>query len=175
MNLLCKKYIIFFKEISYDTAELKCCDAVLASPLIEQFMGTITKYFTIFKYFFIHICLKFRLPLSRETTFSLRRALFILMNFFLIYSFGSKLRSTKLGIIYNNELADFSEFWPSVYNLEKDRKIPGKRPMSKSSPTIFLDNKKNVKGVFGAAGGFFIPSCLTMVSLNTIVTNFFPA
>ena len=80
-----------------------------------------------------------------------------------VFSFGSKLRSTKLGIIYNNELADFSEFWPSVYNLEKDRKIPGKRPMSKSSPTIFLDKKKNVKGVFGAAGGFFIPSCLTMV------------
>eukprot|EP00795_Rhopilema_esculentum_P004505 gene4505-20752_t len=80
--------------------------------------------------------------------------------------FGSKLRSTKLGIIYNNELADFSEFWPSVYNLEKDRKIPGKRPMSKSSPTIFLDKKKNVKGVFGAAGGFFIPSCLTMSIAN---------
>jgi len=80
--------------------------------------------------------------------------------------FGSKLRSTKLGIIYNNELADFSEFWPSVYNLEKDKKIPGKRPMSKSSPTIFLDKKKNVKGVFGAAGGFFIPSCLTMSIAN---------
>ena len=85
------------------------------------------------------------------------------MSHLAFYSFGSKLRSTKLGIIYNNELADFSEFWPSVYNLEKDKKIPGKRPMSKSSPTIFLDKKKNVKGVFGAAGGFFIPSCLTMV------------
>eukprot|EP00794_Sanderia_malayensis_P007866 gene7866-8716_t len=57
--------------------------------------------------------------------------------------FGSKLRSQELGIIFNNELADFSEFWPSVYNLERDRKIPGKRPMSKSSPIIFLDNKKN--------------------------------
>ena len=40
--------------------------------------------------------------------------------------------------------------------------------MSKSSPTIFLDKKKNVKGVFGAAGGFFIPSCLTMVKLKAV-------
>ncbi len=86
------------------------------------------------------------------------------MTYFFNSSFGSKLRSRKLGVIFNNELADFSEFWPSVYNLEKDRKIPGKRPMSKSSPIIFLDKSKNVKGVFGAAGGFFIPSCLTMVS-----------
>lgn len=80
--------------------------------------------------------------------------------------FGSKLLSRELGFLYNNELADFSEFWPSVYNLTKDKKIPGKRPMSKSSPTIFLDKKKNVEGVFGAAGGFFIPSCMTMSIAN---------
>ena len=41
--------------------------------------------------------------------------------------------------------------------------------MSKSSPTIFLDKKKNVKGVFGAAGGFFIPSCLTMVRFIVVL------
>jgi len=80
--------------------------------------------------------------------------------------FGSKLRSRELGFIYNNELADFAEFWPTVYNLTKDKKAPGKRPMSKSSPTIFVDKDKNVEGVFGAAGGFFIPSCLTMTMAN---------
>lgn len=82
------------------------------------------------------------------------------------YSFGSKLRSSELGFIYNNELADFSEFWPHVYNLTTDKKKPGKRPMSKSSPTIFLDKKDVVVGVFGAAGGFFIPTCLIQVSVT---------
>lgn len=82
--------------------------------------------------------------------------------------FGSKLRSRNLGFIYNNELADFSEFWPSLYNLTKDEKIGGKRPMSKSMPTIFVDSKKggNVQGVFGAAGGFFIPTALSMTIAN---------
>ncbi|XP_057299825.1 glutathione hydrolase 1 proenzyme-like isoform X2 [Hydractinia symbiolongicarpus] len=80
--------------------------------------------------------------------------------------FGSKLRSSELGFIYNNELADFSEFWPHVYNLTTDKKKPGKRPMSKSSPTIFLDKKDVVVGVFGAAGGFFIPTCLIQSIAN---------
>ena len=92
--------------------------------------------------------------------------IFSLMIFILYFhSFGSKLLSRELGFIYNNELADFSEFWPSVYNLTSDKKVPGKRPMSKSSPTIFVNPQtKNVEGVFGAAGGFFIPSCMLMVS-----------
>ncbi|XP_065069669.1 glutathione hydrolase 1 proenzyme-like [Rhopilema esculentum] len=80
--------------------------------------------------------------------------------------FGSKLVSRELGFIYNNELADFSEFWPSIYNLTRDEKNPGKRPMSKSSPTIFIDKDRNVQAVFGAAGGFFIPSCLSMTMAN---------
>lgn len=80
--------------------------------------------------------------------------------------FGSKLVSRELGFIYNNELADFSEFWPSIYNLTRDEKNPGKRPMSKSSPIIFIDKNRDVKAVFGAAGGFFIPSCLTMTIAN---------
>ncbi len=48
--------------------------------------------------------------------------------------------------------------------------------MSKSSPIIFLDKNRDVVGVFGAAGGFFIPSCLAMVSgffgsLKSVITN----
>ena len=91
---------------------------------------------------------------------------------YLSYSFGSKLRSKKLGFIYNNELADFSEFWPHVYNLTTDKKYPGKRPMSKSSPTIFLDKKGAAVGVFGAAGGFFIPTCLIQVSMKKYITTY---
>ena len=65
--------------------------------------------------------------------------------------------------MYNNELADFSEFWPQMYNLTKDEKAPGKRPISRSMPTIFIKDKK-VQGVFGAAGGAFIPTCIATVS-----------
>lgn len=82
---------------------------------------------------------------------------------FVFLSFGSKLRSRQLGFIYNNELADFAEFWPTIYNLTSDKKRPGKRPMSRSMPSIFLDRKGEVKAVFGAAGGFFIPSAISMV------------
>ncbi|KAF1745193.1 hypothetical protein MXB_5026 [Myxobolus squamalis] len=38
--------------------------------------------------------------------------------------------------------------------------IPGKRPMSKVSPMIMLNSKKEVEIVIGAAGGFFIPTTL---------------
>ena len=79
------------------------------------------------------------------------------------YSFGAKIRSRVLGFMYNNELADFSEFWPQIYNLTKDEKTPGKRPISRSMPTIFVKDKQ-VQGVFGAAGGAFIPTCMATVS-----------
>ena len=82
-------------------------------------------------------------------------------------SFGSKILSKKLGFFYNNELADFSEFWPHVYKLRSDKKVPGKRPMSNASPIIFLDQNGNVSGVFGAAGGHFIPTALVMVRTAT--------
>lgn len=84
--------------------------------------------------------------------------------------FGSKLRSRELGFIYNNELADFSEFWPTIYNLTSDKKMPGKRPMSKVMPVIFVKGGV-VQGVWGAAGGFFIPSAITMSIANWLFFN----
>ena len=84
------------------------------------------------------------------------------------FSFGSKILSKELGFFYNNELADFSEFWPKVYNLKPDRKTPGKRPMSNASPIIFVDQNRSVRGVFGAAGGHFIPTALIMASTAEI-------
>lgn len=84
--------------------------------------------------------------------------------------FGAKLRSRDLGFIYNNDLADFAEFWPTIYNLTSDRKIPYKRPVSKSMPNIWVKNKK-VHAVFGAAGGFFIPSAVGMTIANWLFFN----
>lgn len=84
--------------------------------------------------------------------------------------FGSKIRSRVLGFMYNNELADFSELWPNIYNLTRDDKMPGKRPVSRAMPSIFVKNKQ-VQGVFGAAGGAFIPTCLSTVISNWLFFN----
>ncbi|KII60348.1 Gamma-glutamyltranspeptidase 1 [Thelohanellus kitauei] len=75
--------------------------------------------------------------------------------------FGARIMSRRLGFIYNNELSDFSDFWPKVYNFSTDGKIPGKRPLSKVSPLIFTNDEGEVEIVVGAAGGFFIPSALS--------------
>jgi len=83
--------------------------------------------------------------------------------------FGSKIRSRELGFYYNNEITDFAEFWPSVYGLSSEQKLPGRAPMSRSSPIIFLDKKTGaLKGAFGAAGGHFIPTAMTTTLANWI-------
>ena len=79
------------------------------------------------------------------------------------FSFGSKLRSSNLGFIYNNELSAFNNFRLHVYNLNPEKKIPGKRPMSMFSPILFIDKKGNCVGVFGASGGYFAPTSLIQV------------
>ena len=115
---------------------------------------------------YLRFCCPISLSPYEEVVLSSLKFLVNCLQIFFFFSFGSKLRSTKLGIIYNNELLDFSEFWPGVYKLQKDKKIPGKRPMSKASPMIFINQNGTVKGVFGAAGGHFIPTALSMVSLD---------
>ncbi|XP_065674430.1 scoloptoxin SSD14 isoform X6 [Hydra vulgaris] len=81
-------------------------------------------------------------------------------------NFGSGFMSSRLGIIYNDHMKDFYKTWRSVYNINDDKKFPGKRPMSRLSPIIFIDSNSDVVGVFGAAGGPFIPTALIQVIIN---------
>ena len=88
----------------------------------------------------------------------------------LFFSFGSKLRSLKSGIIYNNELADY--FTNSSYTKDengKERPYPkptvnaplgGRRPLSSTCPSVIVDNNGDVKMVVGGSGG-------TRITLST--------
>ena len=88
--------------------------------------------------------------------------------FFISFSFGSQYRSTRTGIIYNNEMDDFSiPGEKNSYGIEPSESNmiqPGKRPQSSTAPTIFLDQDGEARLVIGASGGTRITTAIPLVS-----------
>ncbi|KAH7712347.1 Protein H14N18.4 a [Aphelenchoides avenae] len=90
--------------------------------------------------------------------------------------FGAVVQSPTLGIVWNDEMDDFSTpgmangfgFAPSQSNFIE----PGKRPMSSMSPMIIYDNVTGkLKMVIGASGGSKIISAMAKPIIRVLCFN----
>ncbi|KAL1277072.1 hypothetical protein QQF64_023745 [Cirrhinus molitorella] len=88
--------------------------------------------------------------------------------------FGSGVMSPSTGIIFNDQMCDFSDPKSVINGANKNNLIkPGKRPLSSKSPTIIVDKQSNqVKMVVGGAGGTNITTSTAQVILNYLFFDY---
>ena len=85
--------------------------------------------------------------------------------------FGSSVRGKRTGIIFNNQMGDFST--PGNFNAvnslpsnQNNFPEPFKRPMSSTCPTIILDAHDEVRLIIGGSGGTKIPTAVAQAVIN---------
>ncbi|CCD26749.1 gamma-glutamyltransferase NDAI_0I01800 [Naumovozyma dairenensis CBS 421] len=86
--------------------------------------------------------------------------------------FGSLIHDPITGVIFNNEMDDFSQpngpsnsfdLTPSIFNFPE----PGKRPLSSAAPTIILNELGKPDFVVGASGGSRITTSILQAIIRT--------
>ncbi|XP_039261446.2 glutathione hydrolase 1 proenzyme-like isoform X1 [Styela clava] len=88
------------------------------------------------------------------------------------YAWGSYVISPSTGVIFNDNMADFS--FPTGdpahdSELYAENQIEGgKRPLSSMTPAILLDNNQQPVFVIGGAGGLRIPTSVAQVLLRLL-------
>ncbi|ELT90575.1 hypothetical protein CAPTEDRAFT_194162 [Capitella teleta] len=86
--------------------------------------------------------------------------------------FGSKVRGSRTGIMFNDEMDDFST--PGTSNSfgvpasPANYIEPGKMPMSSMSPTMIFNRNGDVAFMTGAAGGTRITTAVAFVTMNSL-------
>ena len=98
------------------------------------------------------------------------------------HSFGSLVRSKTSGIIFNDEMDDFSipgrDSDDRLKATEPNYILPGKRPLSSTTPTILLAEDQSVKMAVGASGGSRITTAVAQVYYIlhcSVVMHVYPA
>ncbi|ELU09504.1 hypothetical protein CAPTEDRAFT_115649, partial [Capitella teleta] len=88
------------------------------------------------------------------------------------YWFGSKVRGNRTGIMFNNEMDDFSTPGTSnVYGFPASPSnyiVPGKMPLSSMSPSLVFNQHGDAELLAGASGGSKIISATTQVIMNNL-------